>query len=116
MLSANRRQGDFMRHNSKILILATLSAALSAAAQSPSPSKAPSKQAPATAKAAAFDPSLLHPATLRAYAPDVYEVKFVTTSADFSIKLTRAWAPTGPARYYNLAPHPLSHVPASSRP
>jgi peptidyl-prolyl cis-trans isomerase A (cyclophilin A) len=94
-----------MRHNSKILILATLSAALSAAAQSPSPSKAPSKQAPATAKAAAFDPALLQPATLRAKAPDIFEVKFVTTAGDFGIKVTRAWAPNGADRFYNLVSH-----------
>jgi peptidyl-prolyl cis-trans isomerase A (cyclophilin A) len=100
-----------MHHYSRILILATLSVALSAAAQTPSPSKAPPKKsapagkAPATAKATPFDPALLHPETLRAKAPEVYEVKFVTTAGDFGIKVTRAWAPNGADRFYNLVRH-----------
>src|SRR5712691_8258666 len=95
-----------MRHYGKVLIPTTfLCIAFSAAAQTPTPSKAPSKQAPSTAKAAAFDPALLLPATLLAKAPDVYEVKFVTTAGDFGIKVTRAWAPNGADRFYNLIQH-----------
>jgi len=95
-----------MRHYGKVLIPTTfLCIAFSAAAQTPTPSKAPSKQAPSTAKAAAFDPALLQPANLRAKAPDVYEVKFVTTVGDFGIKVTRAWAPNGADRFYNLVRH-----------
>ena len=95
-----------MRHYGKVLIPTTfLCIAFSAAAQTPTPSKAPSKQAPSTAKAAAFDPALLQPATLRTKAPDVYEVKFVTTAGDFGIKVTRAWAPNGADRFYNLVRH-----------
>src|ERR1019366_122017 len=45
------------------------------------------------------------PATLRAKAPEVYEVKFVTTAGDFVIKVTRAWAPAGADRFYNLVLH-----------
>jgi peptidyl-prolyl cis-trans isomerase A (cyclophilin A) len=100
-----------MRHYGKILILASLSVTISAAAQTPSPSKAPAKKAapavkaPAAAKAAAFDPALLQPATLRVKAPAEYEVKFVTTAGDFGIKVTRAWAPNGADRFYNLVRH-----------
>src|SRR6202158_1387228 len=99
-----------MRHRN-ILISACLFFSLSAAAQTPSPGNAPAKKAapaakaPAAAKAAAFDPALLQPATLRAKAPDVYEVKFVTTAGDFGIKVTRAWAPNGADRFYNLVRH-----------
>jgi peptidyl-prolyl cis-trans isomerase A (cyclophilin A) len=46
--------------------------------------------------------SLLHPDTLKAKAPDVYEVKFVTTKGDFIVQVTRAWAPLGADRFYNL--------------
>jgi peptidyl-prolyl cis-trans isomerase A (cyclophilin A) len=46
--------------------------------------------------------SLLHPETLKAKAPDVYEVKFVTTQGDFVLQVTRAWAPLGADRFYNL--------------
>ena len=46
--------------------------------------------------------SLLHPDTLKAKSPDVYEVKFVTTKGDFVLQVTRAWAPLGADRFYNL--------------
>lgn len=51
------------------------------------------------------DPALLHPETLNATAPDVYEVKFSTTKGDFVVKVTRAWAPIGADRFYNLVQH-----------
>lgn len=50
-------------------------------------------------------PSLLHPASLHAKAPDVYFVKFHTSRGDFTMKVTRAWAPLGADRFYNLAEH-----------
>jgi peptidyl-prolyl cis-trans isomerase A (cyclophilin A) len=89
-----------MRHYSKTLILATFFLTLSATAQTPSPAKRP----PA-ARATRFDPSLLQPANLRAKAPEVYDVKFVTTAGDFGVKVTRAWAPNGADRFYNLILH-----------
>lgn len=51
------------------------------------------------------DPALLHPASLTAKAPDVYEVTFVTTKGDFVVQVTRAWAPIGADRFYNLVKH-----------
>ena len=51
------------------------------------------------------DPALLHPATLSAKAPDVFEVKFATTKGDFVVQVTRAWAPLGADRFYNLVRH-----------
>jgi peptidyl-prolyl cis-trans isomerase A (cyclophilin A) len=100
-----------MRHHGKILILATLLVALSAAAQTPSSgnppaqSQAPMPKMPPGAKPARFDPSLLQPGPLRVKAPEVYDVKFVTTAGDFSIRVTRAWAPNGADRFYNLVLH-----------
>ena len=52
-----------------------------------------------------IDPALYHPATLRARAPESYEVTFVTTKGPFVIKVTRAWAPLGADRFYNLVRH-----------
>jgi peptidyl-prolyl cis-trans isomerase A (cyclophilin A) len=77
-------------------------------AQTPGP--APAKKPAAAAKApaagtAAFDPALLQPATLKAKAPAEYEVKFVTTAGEFTIKVTRTWAPNGADRFYNLVSH-----------
>jgi peptidyl-prolyl cis-trans isomerase A (cyclophilin A) len=95
----------------KVLISACLFVSMSAAAQTPSPNKAPAKKAapttkaPATAKATPFDSALLQPASLRAKAPGEYEVKFVTTAGDFTVKVTRPWAPNGADRFYNLVRH-----------
>ena len=62
------------------------------------PAPAAQQKSPAAKPAA----SLLHPETLKAKAPDVYEVKFVTTKGDFVLQVTRAWAPLGADRFYNL--------------
>jgi peptidyl-prolyl cis-trans isomerase A (cyclophilin A) len=51
------------------------------------------------------DPALLHPATLTAKAPPVYEVTFDTTKGTFVVQVTRAWAPQGADRFYNLVRH-----------
>jgi peptidyl-prolyl cis-trans isomerase A (cyclophilin A) len=72
------------------------------------PPPATHKPATATHPAAthaAIDPALMHPATLTAKAPDVYEVKFTTTKGDFVVQVTRAWAPLGADRFYNLVKH-----------
>lgn len=34
--------------------------------------------------------------------PDVYRVKFETSKGDFTIEVTKAWAPLGAARFYTL--------------
>jgi peptidyl-prolyl cis-trans isomerase A (cyclophilin A) len=96
-----------MLHYSKMLIVAAFSVALAAAAQTPSPAKkpAPAAKSPAAGKATPFDPALLHPETLRAKAPDTYDVKFATTAGDFTVRVTRAWAPNGADRFYNLVRH-----------
>jgi peptidyl-prolyl cis-trans isomerase A (cyclophilin A) len=96
-----------MHHYGKILILAALCVALPAAAQTPGPAKkpAPAAKSPGAQKATAFDPALLHPETSRAKAPDTYDVKFVTTAGDFTVRVTRAWAPIGADRFYNLVRH-----------
>jgi peptidyl-prolyl cis-trans isomerase A (cyclophilin A) len=51
------------------------------------------------------DRALLHPATLKAQAPAVYDVRFTTTKGDFVVEVTRAWAPLGADRFYNLTKH-----------
>jgi peptidyl-prolyl cis-trans isomerase A (cyclophilin A) len=52
-----------------------------------------------------IDAGLLHPATLHERAPDVYDVNFVTTRGEFVVHVTRAWAPLGADRFYNLVKH-----------
>src|SRR5258708_23445748 len=51
-------------------------------------------------KAAA--PKLLEPATMKGKAPETFDVKFTTTKGDVTVRATRAWAPNGVDRFYNL--------------
>ena len=51
------------------------------------------KKRPATASTSSYDRLLLKPALLKAKAPEQYKVKFVTTRGEFTISVTRAWAP-----------------------
>lgn len=84
-------------------------------AQSPAPASKASPQAGASgqgtttkkrpAAAATYDRALLKPALLKAKAPDEYKVKFVTTRGEFTLTVTRAWAPLGADRFYNLVRH-----------
>jgi peptidyl-prolyl cis-trans isomerase A (cyclophilin A) len=99
-----------MRYFSKIAVLMFGCSFISVAAAGQTPTPAPEKK-PTTAakapdaKAASFDPALLHPETLKAKAPAEYEVKFVTTQGEFTVKVTRAWAPNGADRFFNLVSH-----------
>jgi peptidyl-prolyl cis-trans isomerase A (cyclophilin A) len=64
---------------------------------------AATKATPAAKKtAAAPRRSLLNPASLNEKAPEVYKVKLVTTKGNIVIQVTRAWAPLGADRFYNL--------------
>jgi peptidyl-prolyl cis-trans isomerase A (cyclophilin A) len=55
--------------------------------------------------ASTYDRLLLKPALLKAKAPEEYKVKFVTTRGEFTLTVTRAWAPLGADRFYNLVRH-----------
>ena len=75
----------------------------SAAAQ---PAPAPAREAtPPVASKSGFDRALLRPAALLDHAPDTYKVKFVTTRGEFTVTVTRAWAPIGADRFYTLVKH-----------
>jgi peptidyl-prolyl cis-trans isomerase A (cyclophilin A) len=58
--------------------------------------------APAAVRA---DNALFHPDSLRAHAPAHYDVLFKTTAGAFTVRVTRAWAPLGADRFYNLVQH-----------
>lgn len=45
------------------------------------------------------------PETLNEKAPETFNATFNTTAGDFVIKVTRAWAPLGADRFYNLVKH-----------
>jgi peptidyl-prolyl cis-trans isomerase A (cyclophilin A) len=48
------------------------------------------------------NPALLKPSLAAETAPESYKVKFETTKGDFVIQVTRAWAPNGADRFFNL--------------
>jgi peptidyl-prolyl cis-trans isomerase A (cyclophilin A) len=48
------------------------------------------------------NPNLLKPAALAEKAPETFDVEFVTTKGNFTVHVTRAWAPLGADRFYNL--------------
>jgi peptidyl-prolyl cis-trans isomerase A (cyclophilin A) len=60
------------------------------------------KKSTSAAHPAAVHRSLLNPSTLNQKAPATYKVKFTTTKGDFVVEVTRAWAPIGADRFYNL--------------
>ena len=52
--------------------------------------------------ALAQSPNLANPAALNEQAPAIYKAKFETSKGAFVIQVTRAWAPQGADRFYNL--------------
>lgn len=84
-----------------------------APAQPATPPPAESQPAPAAAStpSAVAAPSrgsvkdLLAPGKLKEKAPETYQVKFDTTRGQFTVTVTRAWAPLGADRFYNLVKH-----------
>jgi peptidyl-prolyl cis-trans isomerase A (cyclophilin A) len=46
--------------------------------------------------------SLLKPSSLNEQAPATFKAKFTTTKGEFLVEVTRAWAPLGADRFYNL--------------
>jgi len=53
-------------------------------------------------KTSAAKADLLVPSSLKAKAPEIYVAKFTTTKGDIVVRVTRAWAPLGADRFYNL--------------
>jgi len=46
--------------------------------------------------------ALLQPATLNEKSPETFDVEFVTTKGNFTVRVNRAWSPLGADRFYNL--------------
>jgi len=74
-----------------------------AAQPAPAPTPAPAAAAPVARST--YERALLRPSGLKAQAPEKYQVKFVTTRGEFTVTVTRAWAPIGADRFYNLVKH-----------
>jgi peptidyl-prolyl cis-trans isomerase A (cyclophilin A) len=90
-----------------MLLFAAVSCDDARAQAPPAQPKAAAGSTPTHKPAAAspYDRALLRPALLTAKAPATYQVKFTTTKGDFVMTVTRAWAPLGADRFYNLVRH-----------
>jgi peptidyl-prolyl cis-trans isomerase A (cyclophilin A) len=62
----------------------------------------PATAKPATAKPAAVNPALRTPSKLKETAPATFRANFDTSVGPFVMEVTRAWAPIGADRFYNL--------------
>lgn len=79
------------------------------ASPAPAPAAVPAVETPAERPAYAPQPlppqpdaALLSPETANEKAPESFQVRFDTTKGAFTVQVTRAWAPIGADRFYNL--------------
>jgi len=91
---------------SRPVLLALALAALSACGKTdPAPAAdtaAGPPAAPAPAAGRDGNAPIYHPEKATEKAPETFKAKFSTTKGDFVIEATRAWAPHGADRFYNL--------------
>ena len=87
----------------QISIAIALAVSIAAAQSQPAAPKPAVTHHPAAAPA--YDHALLTPSLLHAKAPAEFDVKMTTTKGDVTIHVTRAWAPLGADRFYNLVAH-----------
>jgi peptidyl-prolyl cis-trans isomerase A (cyclophilin A) len=71
------------------------------ATQKPTTAK-PAAAKPTTAKPAATSAALRTPSKLKDVAPAAFRANFETSAGVFVVEVTRAWAPKGADRFYNL--------------
>lgn len=89
----------------KRLLSITITAFALAVAQTPA--QTPAKTAPKTngttaKKSVVTRPSLYRPSSLHDRAPEQFRARFTTTKGDIVVEVTRAMAPLGADRFYNL--------------
>jgi peptidyl-prolyl cis-trans isomerase A (cyclophilin A) len=94
------------RLQAAVIVLGFISAGAALAQTAPVKKPGTATSHPAARPASStYDRALLNPALLKQQAPAEYDVKFVTTKGDFTVHVTRDWAPIGADRFYNLAKH-----------
>ncbi|HKW63050.1 MAG TPA: peptidylprolyl isomerase [Candidatus Acidoferrum sp.] len=97
-----------MRKRASLVLGVTLCFIGSALAQTPAQAPAkpkPNAGAAGKSTAASYDRTLLRPSMLKDKAPETFQAKFETARGDFTMDVTRAWAPIGVDRFYNLVKH-----------
>jgi peptidyl-prolyl cis-trans isomerase A (cyclophilin A) len=96
------RKQTFLSLMMAALVLASMGSIAWAVPQATSAPQKTSSPAHPTATAQKSSASLLDPASLKLQAPAVFDARFTTTKGDFVVEVTRAWAPRGADRFYNL--------------
>ena len=81
-----------------VFALAACDKKIQTARQTAAPAAAPAHTMPTIAA----NPALLSPEKANEKAPEVFQVKVVTTKGDMVIEAHRAWSPNGADRFYNL--------------
>jgi peptidyl-prolyl cis-trans isomerase A (cyclophilin A) len=71
-------------------------------APTPAPTPTPAARPTPTPAPAGPGAALLDPSLATEQAPDTFRVRFETTKGPFVVEVTRAWAPRGADRFYNL--------------
>lgn len=94
-----------MRRSVSLIFVASFAFVSQTVAQTSTQTPAKPKPVAPRSTAASYDRTLLRPAMLKEKAPETFQVKFETTRGDFTMDVTRAWAPIGVDRFYNLVKH-----------
>ena len=94
----------FAASTATLLFCCTLPSFAQTAPAQTAPAK-PKSTTGAKAPSSPYDRALLKPDSLKDVAPATYQVKFETTRGDFTVTVTRAWAPLAADRFYNLVKH-----------
>jgi peptidyl-prolyl cis-trans isomerase A (cyclophilin A) len=87
---------------SRCAVLVLLGAALVGGCRREAPAPSPSPTAAVAAPTPSSRPPLVDPSRATERAPDQFRVAFETTKGRFVVEVTRAWAPNGADRFFNL--------------
>jgi peptidyl-prolyl cis-trans isomerase A (cyclophilin A) len=89
-----------MRARFAVLLIVGVAFAVGCRREAPAPS--PSPTAAVATPAPTPRPLILDPSRATEQAPEKFRVRFETTKGPFVVEVTRAWAPRGADRFYNL--------------
>lgn len=84
------------------MVFLLLAVSVAAAQTQTLPKTAPKKAGTTVPKKMVTRPSLYNPSSLHDKAPEQFQARFTTPKGDFVMELTRAMAPVGVDRFYNL--------------
>ena len=86
----------------RFAVLLVLGAAFAGGCRREAPAPSPSPTTAVATPAPSPRPLILDPSRATEQAPDRFRVRFETTKGPFVVEVTRAWAPRGADRFYNL--------------